>query len=41
MVTEYLSGGTLVEFIRQNSLKIEEYIIDIVSDVLDALEYLK
>jgi serine/threonine protein kinase len=41
MVTEYLSGGTLVEFIRQNCMKMEEYIIDIVSDVLEALDYLK
>lgn len=41
MVTEYLSGGTLVEFIRQNRQEMGEHILKIFNDILSALEYLK
>ncbi len=41
MVTEYLSGGNLVEFIRHNTKTISTYLPKILSDILSALSYLK
>lgn len=41
MVTEYLSGGNLVEFIRNNTKNIGDFILPILSDILAALTELK
>ena len=41
LVTEYLSGGTLVDFLRKNVSTLGDHIIKIITDVLDALDYLK
>lgn len=37
VVTEYLSGGTLSEFRRQNSLCMEDHIQKIMTDILKGL----
>lgn len=41
LVTEYLSGGTLVDFMRNKSKLMGDFITKIISDSLKALNYLQ
>lgn len=41
LVTEYLSGGTLVDFMRNKNNLIGDFVTKIISDILMALKYLQ
>lgn len=41
LVTEYLSGGTLEDFMRNKSTLVGDFITKILADTLKALEYLQ
>lgn len=41
LVTEYLSGGTLVDFMRNKGKLMGDFITKIISDSLKALNYLQ
>jgi serine/threonine protein kinase len=41
LVTEYLSGGTLEDFMRNKATLVGDFITKILADTLKALEYLQ